>query len=30
VACRVCLAIAEAGFFPGIIMYFCFWYKGKS
>ncbi|WWC95607.1 hypothetical protein V866_002472 [Kwoniella sp. B9012] len=30
VACRICLAIAEAGFFPGIIMYLCFWYKPEE
>ncbi|WVW87147.1 hypothetical protein I302_109204 [Kwoniella bestiolae CBS 10118] len=30
VACRICLAIAEAGFFPGVIMYLCFWYKPEE
>ncbi|WVR05046.1 hypothetical protein IAU60_002058 [Kwoniella sp. DSM 27419] len=27
IICRVFLGIAEAGFFPGIMMYLCFWYK---
>jgi len=27
IVCRVFLGIAEAGFFPGIICYLCFWYK---
>ncbi|WWC60239.1 uncharacterized protein I303_102805 [Kwoniella dejecticola CBS 10117] len=30
VACRICLAIAEAGFFPGVVMYLCFWYKPEE
>lgn len=25
-ACRVMLGVAEAGFFPGILFYLCFWY----
>ncbi|KAM0746369.1 MFS transporter-like protein [Meredithblackwellia eburnea MCA 4105] len=27
IICRVFLGVAEAGFFPGIMMYLCFWYK---
>ncbi|WRT67568.1 uncharacterized protein IL334_004540 [Kwoniella shivajii] len=27
IVCRIFLGIAEAGFFPGIMMYLCFWYK---
>lgn len=27
IICRVFLGVAEAGFFPGIICYLCFWYK---
>ncbi|WWC92457.1 uncharacterized protein L201_007415 [Kwoniella dendrophila CBS 6074] len=30
VACRICLTIAEAGFFPGIVLYLCFWYKPEE
>lgn len=26
-AVRFFLGLAEAGFFPGVIMYLCFWYK---
>ncbi|KAI5476239.1 hypothetical protein MNV49_007939 [Pseudohyphozyma bogoriensis] len=27
IVCRIFLGIMEAGFFPGVIMYLCFWYK---
>ncbi|KAK8858402.1 hypothetical protein IAR55_002629 [Kwoniella newhampshirensis] len=27
IACRIFLGICEAGFFPGVMMYLCFWYK---
>ncbi|KAI9632137.1 major facilitator superfamily transporter [Dioszegia hungarica] len=27
IICRIFLGIMEAGFFPGIMMYLCFWYK---
>ncbi|GAA5836050.1 hypothetical protein JCM5353_003494 [Sporobolomyces roseus] len=30
IVCRVFLGIAEAGFFPGIIYYLCFWYKADE
>lgn len=26
IVCRVFLGLAEAGFFPGVIYYLCFWY----
>jgi MFS family permease len=29
-AVRICLGLAEAGFFPGIMMYLCFWYKPEE
>jgi MFS family permease len=29
-ACRIFLGLAEAGFFPGIMMYLCFWYKPEE
>ncbi|KAH6663954.1 phthalate transporter [Plectosphaerella plurivora] len=29
-AVRIFLGIAEAGFFPGILMYLCFWYKPEE
>ena len=28
--CRIFLGLAEAGFFPGIMMYLCFWYKPEE
>lgn len=30
IAVRVFLGLAEAGFFPGIMMYLCFWYKPEE
>lgn len=30
VACRVLLGIFEAGFLPGMVYYFTFWYKGQE
>ncbi|KAH7325632.1 major facilitator superfamily transporter [Stachybotrys elegans] len=29
-AVRILLGLAEAGFFPGIMMYLCFWYKPEE
>jgi MFS family permease len=29
-ACRIFLGLAEAGFFPGVMMYLCFWYKPEE
>ncbi|KZL67487.1 major facilitator superfamily transporter [Colletotrichum incanum] len=29
-AVRIMLGLAEAGFFPGIMMYLCFWYKPEE
>ncbi|GAA5883702.1 hypothetical protein JCM16303_004778 [Sporobolomyces ruberrimus] len=30
IICRIFLAVAEAGFFPGVIYYLCFWYKSNE
>ncbi|GAA5902321.1 uncharacterized protein JCM6883_001368 [Sporobolomyces salmoneus] len=30
IICRIFLGIAEAGFFPGMIYYLCFWYKANE
>ncbi|GAA5984017.1 hypothetical protein JCM5350_004993 [Sporobolomyces pararoseus] len=30
IVCRIMLGVAEAGFFPGVIYYFCFWYKANE
>ncbi|GAA5865042.1 hypothetical protein JCM3774_003948 [Rhodotorula dairenensis] len=30
IICRIFLGICEAGFFPGVIYYLCFWYKANE